>query len=1179
MPSNISITQDTANPYSESDIRYNYYNPLQVIAASNENISGGATQAQYYSSDGGGSWGQSSLPNVSGDSFQSDPCVDWTSDGTAWALTIGVNGSETVLIVRSFKSIDAGKTWKYDSDVSGSQTGTDKPSLWIDHSSTATKDNMYAIWHLGADTYVSVRKGTSGSWSVPLLITGAETTFTSDGSDIKTNLNGDVFAFWPNAGGNTMLMLKSTNGGTSFDALGAAPIQISTTIGSVLLGIPAQDVRGAFGIEGCLKYVSGGAYKTTTLDMVYACWADLAGGTGCNMASAEPNSDVTSKCKTRIWFAYSKDGGKTWQPAVKINDQSSLNDQFFPRLAVDDTTGNLMIVYYDTVADPGRLKTDVWMQCSADNGNTWTNAVKITSAETDEATADDDLGNQYGDYIGLSGTAGNFFACWTDRRSGGNEQIWGSAITFPYSYFIDVKNTFGVDEVNDSPSYSNDFYVAVEGASPNSLAGATPNLTNAFTGVAQIKANLTGGPLPYPTYELPAQLDTPQRILFPYNVSFPSGASIPPFPMPNGAAVLEELDSSIAFPGLTLSTQTLFELVGGADPYFANILPSADNEFYLSQDLRVFSITPGVPASANAIPGAPPFTPTVVGGTPIAFTAQDPTAGYNYIQSLLAHLNNNFNNPTPAGADPFAMLQNQGNYLTADSTVYPGTNNPGDPHHPFTNYNFAVARVRLTGKTGESANPVRVFFRLFISQTYDTSYQTSTAYPFNPDATGLPMSPLPGVANETYPFFATGDYSPATETSDYGTGGFNVRNISVGAADSGGVWAYFGCYLNVYNSSIQGAVMAAGTHQCLVAQIAYDGAPIENSSVVIESPENSDKLAQRNLQISFSDNPGPASTHRIPQAFDTQPSPLLSPLAGDLLEYPDEMMIAWGNTPIGSIASIYWPQVDASSVLQLASELYGSNFLSASDPHTLRCRVTGPVTYIPIPSGTGSNFAGLFTVDLPTTVVTGQEFSITVRRIATRRAPITPVPQGQALAVPAAAFSKRPISNWRYVVGTFAVRIPVSTKEVILWPELNALAILKWRLENMSLSNRWYPVLHRLVEITAGRVQGFGVNPNQIPPSWNGYAPPATGREPGGGHHDKHHYEVAGKVVGIVYNRFGDFVGFRLITEHGHERSFRGREREMEALVYRAWEEEILVTLRLEEPDSDWPSTIIYRRP
>jgi hypothetical protein len=37
-----------------------------------------------------------------------------------------------VLKVRSFKSIDAGKTWTYDSDTSGTQTLTDKASLWID---------------------------------------------------------------------------------------------------------------------------------------------------------------------------------------------------------------------------------------------------------------------------------------------------------------------------------------------------------------------------------------------------------------------------------------------------------------------------------------------------------------------------------------------------------------------------------------------------------------------------------------------------------------------------------------------------------------------------------------------------------------------------------------------------------------------------------------------------------------------------------------------------------------------------------------------------------------------------------------------------------------------------------------------------------------------------------------
>src|SRR5271166_3357590 len=104
MPTNISITQDTSNPFSESDIRYNYNNPGQIIAASNDNGSGGGNQAQYYSSDGGNTWGQSSLPTVSADTFQGGPAVDWTSDGNAWALTIGIG---SILIIRSFKSVNA----------------------------------------------------------------------------------------------------------------------------------------------------------------------------------------------------------------------------------------------------------------------------------------------------------------------------------------------------------------------------------------------------------------------------------------------------------------------------------------------------------------------------------------------------------------------------------------------------------------------------------------------------------------------------------------------------------------------------------------------------------------------------------------------------------------------------------------------------------------------------------------------------------------------------------------------------------------------------------------------------------------------------------------------------------------------------------------------------------------
>ncbi len=152
MAANILISQDNSNPYSETDIRQNHVNPLQVIAgANNNNYSSGFTntQAQFYSSDGGNSWAQSSLPAVTGDSLQGDPACEWTSDGTAWALTLGISSTGN-LVLRSFKSSNAGKDWTHDSEI-GSQTAADRPTFQVDHSSTSThKDNMYVTWHQAA---------------------------------------------------------------------------------------------------------------------------------------------------------------------------------------------------------------------------------------------------------------------------------------------------------------------------------------------------------------------------------------------------------------------------------------------------------------------------------------------------------------------------------------------------------------------------------------------------------------------------------------------------------------------------------------------------------------------------------------------------------------------------------------------------------------------------------------------------------------------------------------------------------------------------------------------------------------------------------------------------------------------------------------------------------------------
>src|SRR6476661_8688824 len=86
-----------------------------------------------------------------------------------------------------------------------------------------------------------------------------------------------------------------------------------------------------------LIYISGGTYRTNSKDLVYAIWTDKSGGLGCNTdGESIPGENVSSKCKTRIWFSRSSNGGINWEKAKMINNQSSLNDQFNPWLAVDE---------------------------------------------------------------------------------------------------------------------------------------------------------------------------------------------------------------------------------------------------------------------------------------------------------------------------------------------------------------------------------------------------------------------------------------------------------------------------------------------------------------------------------------------------------------------------------------------------------------------------------------------------------------------------------------------------------------------------------------------------------------------------------------------------------------------------------------------------------------------------
>lgn len=796
--------------------------------------------------------------------------------------------------------------------------------------------------------------------------------------------------------------------------------------------------------------------------------------------------------------------------------------------------------------------------------------------------------NLAGVYTNLTGDGGNpfpFFKRLLDNAFPGTSQIaTGPNFDNPFplgmlSFWVD-SNTFSRDQAKDiintqggvlSPA----FFVVLEGFSIDSFNAhgiTVPTPTWAAPGLSGIHIQPTPGS--GPIFEDSSNTKAPQRIRFSFDITFDN---VNAFPNPGDAPVTAVLNAKAQVGGSDVKGATAnlgFELLGGANPYFTNVVtgdPAA--KAYLSQDLRVF--------------------PVISGQAPLAGAPSMGSDPYGFMQSFIGWINGQTNFTQPfSGADPLDSLPDQSGFDTADSSVTP---NDGSGH---TRFNFVIARVRLRGTALDQANNCRVFFRLFVGQSCDTDFQPNTTYksqqgtsgadlnhPVFPLTSGAGLSDPAGQSLQTIPFFAT----DVNGTHDYdGTvTNANIRTVQIPASKDQ-VFAYYGCFLDIYDAS-GNAKNLAGTHHCIVAEIACSEAPIPAATATgaAPSPLSWDQLAQRNLQITLSENPKSRATHIVGQAFDLRPSPVTLPNPGVVLGLPDELMIDWGRTPPGSTATIYWPGLDAHKVLALAESVYASHFLKAADAHTIECVTTKGVTYIPIPHLSGVNLAGLLTIDLPSQITHGQVFEILVRRLASRRGHVRPAPPPPPppprieLAVRHApqrvrrprlteAAKAEGVFDWRQTCGAFNVRIPVTDRTHMRRLEEDTLAILKWRYEQSTPVYRWRPIWERLIELTAGRVKGLGGDPEKIPPSLGGY----PGKEGPG--RDEHGRGTIGKVTGVDYDRFGDFVGFQLMTEQGKRHRYRARERQVERLVLDAWRGRWVVEViaHVDNSDRDDPAFV-----
>ncbi len=199
-------------------------------------------------------------------------------------------------------------------------------------------------------------------------------------------------------------------------------------------------------------------------------------------------------------------------------------------------------------------------------------------------------------------------------------------------YIVVEKSTFGLDEVANVQVYPNACWLVLEGFAPNSLpVGVKPALIGIFNAPGNIDITL-GDPI----LEIGTQQATPQRISFPCSITFTANAiksinSGGMFPEPGTPASLRPLGATFSILGQNFAAAALFELVAGADPFFVNIIPGSNNDWFLSQDLRVFTVAATPNVVNTPISGGPQFVTSLTTGT----FQREAKAGFDYIQSLL----------------------------------------------------------------------------------------------------------------------------------------------------------------------------------------------------------------------------------------------------------------------------------------------------------------------------------------------------------------------------------------------------------------------------------------------------------------------------------------------------------------------------------------------------------------
>jgi hypothetical protein len=371
----------------ETSIAINPLNPKQVAASSN-------VRNYYFSTDGGKTWNEREMSSRHG--IWGDPVVHYDALGNLYYAHLGKNPDKFFpmwidhMVVQRINH-------RYDSGFADAALGFNNGKIQDKEWLSSDKDGNVCLTWTEFDKYESKRpedhsrirfsrsEDRGATWSVPINISDVEGDCldgdsTMEGATSCIDTRGIIYVCW--SGINKLWFDRSVDGGKTFGT--------DNIIGDQVNGweIPIRHLYRSNGMPFLACDISGSRFK----DRIYVNWTDTRNG----------DADIFVK--------YSDDGGSHWSRDIRVNNDALNNgtDQFSNNFCIDPANGNLYSVFYDKRNSSTGAYLDVYIACSSNGGETWTN-YRMTPRSFPAA------GKKvfFGDYIDIDAVNGKVMPAYT----------------------------------------------------------------------------------------------------------------------------------------------------------------------------------------------------------------------------------------------------------------------------------------------------------------------------------------------------------------------------------------------------------------------------------------------------------------------------------------------------------------------------------------------------------------------------------------------------------------------------------------------------------------------------------------------------------------------------------------------------------------------------------------------